>query len=175
MARYNAWQNASLYGAAAGLDEAARRADRGAFFGSIHGTLSHLLWADLLWMSRLAGWDRPPGGIPESPALEPGWAALTRRRRAADEGIETWAAALGPAALEGDLAWQSRALGRDLTRPLWLCVTHMFNHQTHHRGQVHALLTAAGARPADTDLFAMPAGAGWPDGAQARAGDDSTE
>ncbi|HAR51365.1 MAG TPA: damage-inducible protein DinB, partial [Roseovarius nubinhibens] len=60
------------------------------------------------------------------------------------------------AELASDLAWYSGTLGRDVTRALGLCVAHFFNHQTHHRGQIHAMLTAAGARPGDTDLFVMP-------------------
>ena len=76
MARYNAWQNGQVIAAADTLDAAALREDRGAFFGSIMGTLNHVLWADTIWMHRLAGWPKPEGGIPESPALHDDWAAL---------------------------------------------------------------------------------------------------
>jgi len=55
MARYNRWRNASLYEAADKLSEDARRADRGAFFKSIHATFNYNLWADAMWLSRLAG------------------------------------------------------------------------------------------------------------------------
>src|SRR5262249_8058046 len=72
-ARYTGWQNETLYGAAAMLSDAERRRDRGAFFGSIHATLNHLLWADRIWMSRLAGTPRPDGGIPESVSLHGDW------------------------------------------------------------------------------------------------------
>lgn len=160
MARYNTWQNRSLVAAAGTLDAPARAADRGAFFGSIRGTLSHLLWADLLWMSRFDGGPRPAGGIAESADLFPDWDALTRERAATDRCILGWADRLGPEALEGVLTWRSGALGREVSRPVGLCVAHFFNHQTHHRGQVHAMLTAAGAAPADTDLFIMPEGIG---------------
>jgi len=156
MARYNAWQNRSLYTAAGGLPDAARRADRGAFFGSIHGTLSHLLWGDRMWMSRFAGLDRPPGGIPESAALFVDWADLSAARDETDAAILAWTDGLTDAALAGDYSYWSSAAGREISRPLGLLVTHFFNHQTHHRGQVHAMLTAAGARPEDTDLFLMP-------------------
>ena len=156
MARYNAWQNRSLYGAASALDDAARDADRGAFFGSIRRTLSHLLWGDTIWMSRFDGWEAPDVGIPGSSDWITGWDELSQRRREADELILDWATQVSDAALAGDLTWHSGALGRDVTRPLALCVTHFFNHQTHHRGQVHAMLTAAGAHPGDTDLFIMP-------------------
>ena len=155
MARYNRWQNDSLIAAANGLDDAARRADRGAFFGSIQATLSHLLWADTMWMSRFDGGPAPEGGIAGSPVFVAEWENLRNRRAAMDERIDTWAAALeiAPGAV---LRWHSGALGRDVERPLALCVVHFFNHQTHHRGQVHAMLTAAGVRPEATDLFAMP-------------------
>jgi uncharacterized damage-inducible protein DinB len=159
MARYNRWQNESLYGAAGLLDDAARRADRGAFFGSIHGTLCHLLWGDRLWMHRFAGTPRPEAGIPASPELVADWETLRAERQAFDREIEDWAAALDPEWLSGDMTWFSAAGDRQFTMPKALLVTHMFNHQTHHRGQVHAMLTAAGARPGDTDLIFLP-GAG---------------
>ena len=154
MARYNAWQNRSMLAAAETLEPEAREADLGAFFGSIRATLSHLLWADRMWMSRLSDWERPAGGISDSPSHETDWARLREARAAADEGIVSWADGAG--ALDGPLSWWSGAAGREVTRPRGLCALHMFNHQTHHRGQVHAMLTAAGARPGDTDLFLMP-------------------
>lgn len=157
MAAYNAEMNRRLYRAADTLDEAARRADRGAFFGSLHGTLSHLLWGDTVWMHRFDGWDRPAVGIPGSPTWITDWDELKARRAAADAGISAWAARLTPAELEGDLTWFSGATGQEMRRPRWLLITHIFNHQTHHRGQAHALLTAAGAKVEDTDLpWAIP-------------------
>jgi uncharacterized damage-inducible protein DinB len=160
MAAYNSEMNRRLYAAADRLTDAQRRADGGAFFGSIHGTLSHLLWGDGTWMHRFDGWPKPHGGIPTSPAVEPDWGALKARRTVMDAGIEAWAARLDPAWLLRDLSWFSPAAGRDMTRPAWLLVTHFFNHQTHHRGQVHALLTAYGAKTGDTDLpFILDLGA----------------
>jgi uncharacterized damage-inducible protein DinB len=156
MARYNSWQNANLYGVADTLGDAERRRERGAFFGSIHATLSHLLWADRIWMSRLAGTPRPEGGIPESVSLYGGWNELKRERAAFDAVMVDWADGLGVAALEGDLTWYSGAAKAELRKPIWLLVTHMFNHQTHHRGQVHCMLTQAGGKPGDTDLPLMP-------------------
>lgn len=156
MARYNAWQNAGLMDAADALGEAMREADLGAHFHSIRATFSHLLWADRMWMSRLAGWGRPEGGIAESGGFERDWAALKRARAEDDARILAWADGLAPGALSGDLRWWSGAAGREVARPRALCAAHMFNHQTHHRGQIHAMLTASGARPGDTDLFLMP-------------------
>ena len=156
MARYNAWQNANLYDAASQLSDDDRRRDRGAFFGSIHATLSHLLWGDTIWMSRFDGWEKPRGAIRDSVDLEPDWDRLRTLRKEADARILDWAGRVDPDWLGSDATWYSGALGREVTKPVGLCVAHFFNHQTHHRGQVHALLTAAGARPGDTDLFAMP-------------------
>ncbi|WP_163850567.1 DinB family protein [Pseudooceanicola aestuarii] len=156
MARYNAWQNCRMQAAMAGLSEAALRADRGAFFGSILGTANHLLWGDAMWMSRFDGGARPQGGVADSPGLTPDLAAWWRDRQRMDARIDRWAATQTAAALAGDLRWYSGALSAEVTRPRGLCIAHMFNHQAHHRGQVHALLTAAGAAPADTDLFLIP-------------------
>jgi uncharacterized damage-inducible protein DinB len=156
MARYNHWQNENLYGAAEGLSEEERHRERGAFFGSIHKTLNHLLWADRLWMSRFADTPRPPGGIPESVSLYPDWNKLKNERASFDRTIVEWADAIDPSWLAADLTWYSGAAKHEVTRPCWLLVTHMFNHETHHRGQVHCMLTQAGARPHATDLPFMP-------------------
>ncbi len=156
MARYNAWQNRSLYRAAGELSDAARRENRGAFFGSIHGTLSHLLWGDCIWLYRFANWEKPAGGIKDSSSHFSDWIHLVAKRKAMDEAIISWADRLQPDWLTGDLTWFSGAQGRDVSKAKWLLITHFFNHQTHHRGQVHAMLTAAGAKPDDTDLPFMP-------------------
>lgn len=156
MARYNLWQNRSLLREADALGPEERARDRGAFWGSIAGTLSHLLWADLFWMSRFEGGERPAATMAESPRAYPDWAAFRALRSATDLRILDWAAALRPLDLEGELVWYSGLRKREISRPKALCVMHFFNHQTHHRGQVHAMLTAAGARPDDTDLAFMP-------------------
>ena len=156
MARYNHWQNTSLYTAADGIGEAARKADAGAFFGSIHETLSHLLWGDQIWMSRFADMPIPEAGsISASSSMITEWDELSRERRAMDEKIIGWADSVTDDFLSGNLTWHSGAANRDVTKPVWELVTHFFNHQTHHRGQVHAMLTREGARPEDTDLFLM--------------------
>jgi uncharacterized damage-inducible protein DinB len=153
MASYNRWQNENLYGAAGTMTDAQRKAQRGAFFGSIHGTLNHLLWGDQIWMDRFAGTPKPKApGIPGSTEMFESWEELEHERRAFDEVMSAWAATLESSWLEGDLTWFSGAAGREVTKPKWLLVTHLFNHQTHHRGQVHCMLTQCGLKPGATDL-----------------------
>ena len=156
MARYNAWQNGSIYGAAATLPREELTRDRGAFFGSILRTLNHLLWADGMWMSRFTDTVAKPD-LAMSAALErfASLEAIKPERDAMDAHISDWAAGITEDWLASDLHWYSGAAQRDMVSPAWFCVTHFFNHQTHHRGQIHAMLTAAGAKPADTDLFLM--------------------
>lgn len=157
MAAYNRWQNEAVLATADQLDDAARRADRGLFFGSFTATVNHLLWADRMWLHRFAGTEPPAGaGIADSTSLCDDWPTLVGERRRTDAAIIDWAATLEPSWLEGDLTWYSGAAGRHITRPRALLVTHLFNHQTHHRGQLHAALTMAGLQTAPTDLPFMP-------------------
>jgi uncharacterized damage-inducible protein DinB len=156
LARYNRWQNESIYGAASGLSDAARRQDRGAFFGTIHGTLSHLIWADSMWMHRFTSSPKPAGTIADSPSFIRDWDEMAASRSALDAAIIAWAAALQQDWLGGDYTWTASSTGRISTRPNWVLATHVFNHQTHHRGQVHAMLTAAGGQPGVTDVIFMP-------------------
>jgi uncharacterized damage-inducible protein DinB len=157
MAGYNRWQNENLYGCADRLRDEQRREQRGAFFGSVHGTLSHLLWADQIWMSRFAGTPPPKAaGIADSSRMVDSWEDLKRERAAFDDVIIAWADKLDPRWLEGDLTWYSGSAKRELTKPKSMLVVHLFNHQTHHRGQVHCLLTQFGIPPGDTDLPQRP-------------------
>ena len=156
MARYNRWQNDNLYGVADRLPDDDRRRDRGAFFGSIHKTLNHLLWGDTAWMSRFTDVPKSVSTIRESTTLFDAWDDLKRGRTAMDAKILAWADTVDPAWLATDYTWFSAAAQHEVTKPVWQLVTHMFNHQTHHRGQVHAMLTQAGGKPSDTDLFLMP-------------------
>lgn len=154
MAHYNAWQNQSVFAAADGLGDDARNLDRGAFFGSIHGTLSHLLWGDQIWMHRFSASPMPAvSTIGTSSGMVGNWSELKKQRVATDRDISKWAEQLDAAWLASDLTWFSGAAQREVTKPANFLVMHFFNHQTHHRGQVHAMLTAAGAKPDDTDLF----------------------
>lgn len=156
MARYNLWQNENLLSAADGLSEVERDKDRGAFFGSIQKTLSHLFWGDMLWMSRFAGTVAPRGGITETTEMISSWHSYRADRKTFDEQIMRWAHEVTPDWFEGELTWFSGAIGCEITKPKSTLVIQFFNHQTHHRGQVHAMLTSAGARPGDTDVPFMP-------------------
>jgi uncharacterized damage-inducible protein DinB len=155
MASYNAIMNRALYDAAGRLSDDARRAERGAFWGSIHGTFNHLLWADQIWMSRFDGWAKPAVVQKDSASLIGDFDGLARAREDADARIRDWAAKVDDAWIGGSLTWVSGAVGRELTMPAGFLLMHFFNHQTHHRGQAHALITAAGEKTADTDLFVV--------------------
>lgn len=155
MARYNRWQNENLLGAANRLSDGERRLDRGGFFKSIHATLSHILWADQVWMSRISDWDTPGTGIAGSADLYDDWYTLCARRTAADQRFLRWADTITQADIDGDLTYVD-STGASQTRSRALCLMQVFNHQTHHRGQVHAMLTAAGAKMSDTDIPFMP-------------------
>lgn len=153
MAAYNAEMNRRLYAAAANLTDEQRRADRGAFWKSIHGSLVHLLWGDCQWMSRFDGWEKPAVPIKQSAEMIAAFDDLRAKRVKADADIEAWAGRVGHAWLAEDLVWFSGAAGREMRRSKGKLLVHFFNHQTHHRGQVHAMLTACGQQTGDTDLF----------------------
>ncbi|PWJ20516.1 DinB family protein [Jannaschia seohaensis] len=155
MARYAAWQNASYAALTADLSEADWWADRGAFFKSLGVTANHILWADKIWLSRLGGGQAPAAsgvGL-DIAATRADWAA---QRAKADADLSRWAAGLRDADLRGDLEWVS-VLAGDMRAPLAEVVTHLFNHATHHRGQMHAMLTAMGRETPVTDIPFMPA------------------
>jgi len=155
MARYNAWQNASLVAAAGSLTDAERRADRGAFFGSIVRTFNHLLWDDALWLARFAGEEDAEARIEPSPDRPRLWEEFKERRLRRDTQIAAWADALTPEDLDRDIAWRPGGGSKRMVKPAPICAIHLFNHQTHHRGQIHSMLTAAGATPEPTDLPVM--------------------
>nr|WP_070959101.1 DinB family protein [Hyphomonas sp. Mor2] len=155
MARHNRWQNDSMYEAANTLSDADRRQDRGSFFGSIHATLSHILWADQIWMSRISDWEPPGTGIAGSTTLAEDWDKLRALRNTADRRFIDWVDKVTQDQIDGDLVYRDTS-GAEQRRDRAMCLMQVFNHQTHHRGQVHAMLTAAGAKPQDTDLQVMP-------------------
>jgi uncharacterized damage-inducible protein DinB len=153
MAAYNSEMNRRLYAAAERIAEPARRQERGAFWGSIHGTLCHLLWGDRMWMARFDDWEKPTVTQKASATLVSDFDDLRRQRFDVDEGISRWAGRVTDAWLAEEQVWFSSSVQRELRQPRSLLVTHFFNHQTHHRGQAHALITACGEQTGDTDLF----------------------
>ena len=161
MARYNAWQNKAHRTAMERLTEAALHEPRGAFFGSILGTANHLLWGDLIWLARFDGGEAPQVGISDSAKLHGTMSTWSAERHRTDGRILKWAEQVTAEELSGDLGWFSGAQGKDVKRPMAQCVVHFFNHQTHHRGQIHAMLTTAGEKIGDTDLVFMPEDSAW--------------
>ena len=153
MARYNAWANRRLYDAAAALSDADYRADRGAFFKSMHGTLNHLLVGDRIWMRRFTGAGEAPTRL--DAVLYEDFAELRRMREAEDARIVHFVEALSEADLAGRFRYRTITKPVDIEQPLAPALAHFFNHQTHHRGQVHAMLTATGQETGDTDLFLL--------------------
>lgn len=164
MARYNTWMNRKLYGVAGELGEEERTRDLGAFFGSVHRTLNHLLLTDRAWMSRFTG-DRErfasrdrDGSLIEVRAIDQVLYAefddLDRERAVTDAAIEQWSAALTDDLLARSFDYASMG-GKRQSHPLWWAVSHFFNHQTHHRGQVTTLLRQLGRDPGITDLLAL--------------------
>ena len=152
MAAYNAEMNRRIYAAASRLSDEARRLPRGAFWGSIHGTLCHLLWGDQIWMARFNGWPKPAVRQRESSMLIAEFEELSRARTDADAKISSWAERVTAPWLAEDLAWFSVSVNKEMRQQRSLLVIHLFNHQTHHRGQAHAMITAAGEQTGDTDL-----------------------
>ncbi|MEM7445041.1 MAG: DinB family protein [Pseudomonadota bacterium] len=153
MARYNRWQNESVVAAASRLTDQDRWRDRGAFFRSIAETLNHILWDDRIWLARFAGNEKmvleigsrhPYTDTPRK------WISYGRERAALDDELVAWADGLSEADLARSIFWTR---GEEAVETkLGFNLVHMVNHQTHHRGQVDAMLTAAGVKPGPTDL-----------------------
>ncbi|WP_299686415.1 DinB family protein [uncultured Tateyamaria sp.] len=157
MARYNAWQNQQLMEMLAGVPDDILRKDRGAFFGSIMETLNHILWADFMWMSRFdAGFPAPEVPAEQHKEFTPTFAVWSAERFRMDGAIRLWADALDTVALKGELSWYSGMMKKDFRAPFESCVMHLFTHQTHHRGQLHAMMTAAGLTAPVSDIIFMP-------------------
>lgn len=165
LARYNHWFNQRLYAACEQLPDEERKRERGAFFGSIHNTLNHLVWGDQTWLKRFAvqGLEFPslggdlldlPEGATHGAVLYPDWIALRAQRERLDEAIDAWVRDM-PGDFPLRVMRYSNSKGVKREHPMWQALTHFFNHQTHHRGQVTTLLAQAGVDPGVTDLIAL--------------------
>ncbi|WP_026612618.1 DinB family protein [Ensifer aridi] len=160
-ADYNRWANRRLYAAAAELSDAEFRENKGAFFGSLHGTLSHLLAADRIWMKRFTRGGDAPSRL--DAILHEDLAALTAARAAEDERIIAWVGSLDEARLSAHFTYSPLTMPGDITQKLGPTLAHFFNHQTHHRGQAHATFTALGRPSLTLDLvfFLRTEGEKW--------------
>lgn len=149
LARYNQWANRRLYDAAATLSEDQLWQDKGAFFGSLMGTLNHILVADRLWIARLAGEAPPALGLDS--VLCDDLVGLRQARAAEDERLLDFVLALDERKLANGVAY-ANFRGERHQQPLGQLLLHVFNHQTHHRGQAHALVSQLGGVPPEMDL-----------------------
>jgi len=165
LARYNHWFNERLYDACEKLGDEERKRDRGAFFGSIHGTLNHLVWGDTMWLGRFAAQGLTFAALPADLLVLPvharyetmlhgDWAGLRGQRARLDAAIEAWVAEMPDDFLTRTMRY-SNTKGVQRAHPMWQALTHFFNHQTHHRGQVTTLLMQAGVDVGVTDLIAL--------------------
>lgn len=154
MAHYNQWMNNKVYEAAATLSDAQRKANRQAYFQSIHGTLNHLLVGDQAWMQRMQG--QPVTMTGADQILHEDFDALQQARQATDQLMLDWAATLQDVPAGQALRFFSVIYQKEITLPYVAAVMQIFNHQTHHRGQVTTLLTQLGVDVGVTDLPLMP-------------------
>jgi uncharacterized damage-inducible protein DinB len=151
MAGYNVWCNERIYDVAAQLSDADYRADRGAFFKSVHGTLNHLLVADRIWLKRFSGTGEAPNRL--DAILFENLSELHAARQKEDERIVAYVDSLSEADLAGRIRYRTITNPIEIEQPLAPALVHFFNHQTHHRGQAHCLLTGFGLDAPSLDLI----------------------
>ncbi|MEY4548773.1 MAG: hypothetical protein RL685_4968 [Pseudomonadota bacterium] len=151
MAQYNSWANTRLFRMAGQLSEEQYHRDVGAYFKSLHGTLNHLLAGDRIWLRRLTGAGVAPTRL--DAILYEELAGLTVARRAEDERLVSFVESLTDAQLEGPLDYRTTN-GTAQQQKLREVLAHLFNHQTHHRGQAHGILTTLGMKePESLDVL----------------------
>ena len=150
LAQYNAWANGRIYTAAAELSDGERKAKQPSFFGSIHATLNHILVGDRIWLSRLTG--KPHGIAALDQELYADFEELRAARVTEDERLIAVVDSYAEADLSDKLTYCNMA-GQDKCAPMVQALGHLFNHQTHHRGQVHGLLSATSVAPPSLDMI----------------------
>ena len=150
MAQYNSKMNDRLYDVCGLLSEAERTKDVGLFFSSIHKTLEHLLYSDMAWLYRFTGSESEIPNMDQ--VVYPDYSELREVRLAWDEKMIKWSTSVEDEWLRSDFSFISNVDGQKRTRDLWLLVSHMFNHSTHHRGQLTTVLTQQGIDFGITDL-----------------------
>lgn len=149
-AAYNRWANGVVYAAARELDTEELNRNQGAFFGSLIGTLNHILTADRIWMKRFTGSGDAPNAL--TTVLHPELDALETARRAEDERIVAWIGGVAEETLAANFSYSPISNPQAVTQRLGSAVWHFFNHQTHHRGQCHMILTSLGHQGPVLDL-----------------------
>ncbi|TGQ66643.1 MAG: damage-inducible protein DinB [Mesorhizobium sp.] len=149
-AAYNQWANGRIYEAAAALDEEEFNRNVGAFFGSMMGTLNHLLVTDRIWMKRFTGEGDAPTAL--DAILYRALPGLRAAREAEDRRIIDWLGGLAEKALSGRFTYMTVSDMRTVSQRLAPALSHLFNHQTHHRGQAHMVLTVLGRPSVLLDL-----------------------
>jgi uncharacterized damage-inducible protein DinB len=148
---YNTWANSRLYEAAARLSTEQYRADRGAFFKSVHGTLNHLLATDWIWMQRFTGEGDAPDRL--DAILFETFCELRAAREAQDRRIVDFVEGLDDRRIAGTIKYRRVSSPEEFEQQLAPALAHWFNHQTHHRGHVHALLTGLVGQAPELDLL----------------------
>jgi uncharacterized damage-inducible protein DinB len=149
-ARYNAWANSRLFDACSLLADTAYYAERPSFFGSIHRTLNHVLVGDRIWLGRFLGTDEPAPALDAE--LYADRHALRAARQAEDARLIAFVDGLDAQRLAAAITYRNTR-GERFTQPLAELLAHLFNHQTHHRGQVHGMLSATPVAPPPLDLI----------------------
>lgn len=150
-AAYNQWANGRIYDAADDLTDEEFNRDVGVFFGSMMRTLNHLLTADRIWMKRFTGEGDAPTSL--DAILHRALPVLRMAREAEDKRIIDWVGALSEKALAGRFTYMTVSDMRTVSQRLAPALGHVFNHQTHHRGQAHAILTILGRPSLGLDLM----------------------
>ena len=150
MARYNKWANGQLNTAVMNISHDAYMAKREAFFGSIHGGLNHILLIDRIWRGRVEGNPHPADRL--DIIVTNSREAFLRERMAEDDILIDFTDSFDEKSLDEKVTYSS-LIGFTGTDPRRLILAHMFNHATHHRGQIHALLTQVPADPPPLDLM----------------------
>lgn len=150
-AAYNAWANRLVYAAASKLDRPSFEKDTGAFFRSMKGTLNHLLVADRIWFKRFTGEGDAPRHL--DGILFDEFEPLRAAREAEDARIIRWISGLSDADIADTFTYTPVTNPQPVTQRLAPALSHIFNHQTHHRGQAHMILTSLGQPSLALDLI----------------------
>lgn len=153
LCRYNRWMNEKLYAVCATMPDELRKENKGAFFGSMHGTLNHLLLADRIWLGRFTGEPFKARSLDEE--LYSDFAMLRQQRAKTDAAIAAWLDALSEEELAAPFTYVMMTNPQQITQPLWQAALHLFNHQTYHRGQITTLMEQTGYDSGVTDLLWM--------------------